>query len=750
MFKRGLSWCLTRCAMQSHTCWNVVTGHWMPSCVSRLKEVGCALRVVCLHLSKLATMATNEAPEAAPARRSKWAVAGRAPVEIPVDPWKPDALQKLKAELVSEGHKRQVDLNLDPRALLDEPDLCKMLWPGVDKFFQSDEDLQQDVRQFVSELMAKGSEWRFQDALKFVKKHGVTETTELHMQPVIKFLANCVCMDPINIDQAINVLFSYLTNNDHRICCGSMQLRDDMPTIFIAGSGGGKSPMIIKTMLERIVMKVQNIVERIPGGFSSFITAGTSYPGWLTAVVRLVYRTCFLWEELFFGINKSKASSKSDKMSLEENIRCYNPMAVGGDLRATVDRQLQADTKCSVMAGLQYKSFHEYLAGDTKGALERFHFCLSDVLTPKNTPQENRLSDQKESTSQVIKMLDHHVEHMFPAEVMEQYKANLCEAAGEKGGDETEAVEAGAADEGQEAADDESNEAGRAGRRRRLAPTPRAKGQAAAKKAKTNEVAPKKKHVVMPPSGVKTTLDADSEDFFTKACNYYRGALPDEYANHAFFASAMKIDQTLARFVATRARRREAFLKTVFGESWRMADTSHPVDLPMAEAFLRCDLATRFAVYNELVHRDAVAAQSSTTKPAEEGDDAIPSGGKPTPGQQGEFEKVLRKIVQKAEQVDSGQIDFHADFLRYGEYKGVEGWCKFIAQAHGHQLIDQIFNQEKKGMVAAVEAILDGQVGTAKKKGKVTGPSFILNSGKVASWLNAEGATQPAQAEAGP
>ena len=78
--------------------------------------------------------------------------------------------------------------------------------------------------------------------------------------------------------------------------------------------------------------------------------AGSNYPGWLTAVVRLVYRTCFLGEELFFGINKGKASSKTDKISLEENIRCYNPMAVGGDLRATVDRQLQANTKFSAMA----------------------------------------------------------------------------------------------------------------------------------------------------------------------------------------------------------------------------------------------------------------------------------------------------------------------------------------------------------------------------------------------------------------
>ena len=58
-------------------------------------------------------------------------------------------------------------------------------------------------------------------------------------------------------------------------------------------------------------------------------------------------------------------------------------------MRATVDRKLQAETKCTALAGLQYNAFHEYLSGDTKGALERMHFCLSDVLTAKQTKQEH-------------------------------------------------------------------------------------------------------------------------------------------------------------------------------------------------------------------------------------------------------------------------------------------------------------------------------------------------------------------------
>ena len=219
----------------------------------------------------MAAALATPARVAVPAQRRKWAVVGRSPLQIPVDPWTAETLGDLRAMIVREAQNLDLNLDENPRALLDEPEVCKLVWPLVDKFFQSDDDMEQDIRQFVSELVAKGSEWRFKDALIFVKKHGVRETTELHMQPVINFLGQCVCMDPLNIDQAINVLFSYLTNNDHRILCGSMQLRDDMPTIFIAGSGGGKSPMIIKLLLEKIIYKVKAILERIPGGLRVFL-----------------------------------------------------------------------------------------------------------------------------------------------------------------------------------------------------------------------------------------------------------------------------------------------------------------------------------------------------------------------------------------------------------------------------------------------------------------------------------------------
>ena len=79
-------------------------------------------------------------------------------------------------------------MSLYPRRFLEEPELCKILMPGVDKFFQSGAQMEEDILKFVSALVAKGADWRFQDALEYVGKHGVVETAEIHMQPVLKFL----------------------------------------------------------------------------------------------------------------------------------------------------------------------------------------------------------------------------------------------------------------------------------------------------------------------------------------------------------------------------------------------------------------------------------------------------------------------------------------------------------------------------------------------------------------------------------
>ena len=126
--------------------------------------------------------------------------------------------------------------------------------------------------------------WRFKDAIEYANKTAVHNTVDADLVKVVNFLAQCVCMDPVCVDQAINVLFAFCTGNDHRIVNGSLRFKDDFPTVFITGSGGGKSPMIIQMFLEGIIKQVKEIIDCIPGGLSSFVTAGASYPGWLTAV----------------------------------------------------------------------------------------------------------------------------------------------------------------------------------------------------------------------------------------------------------------------------------------------------------------------------------------------------------------------------------------------------------------------------------------------------------------------------------
>ena len=379
-------------------------------------------------------------------------------------------------------------------------------------------------------------------------------------------------------------------------------------------------------------------------------------------------------------------------------------------------------------------------------------------------------------------MLERHVEHMFPLSVMEAYKASLsaepCSDA-----DEHEPLPATVQEEESPVPPTSRRVRVRrtASGRGRSQPAPmqeeessapsgaspavgrahtssrRDRSQPAHKKSKPNEVAPKTKHILMPPSGVKTILSEDCQGFFTRACNYYRQAVPDEYANHAFFASAMKVDQTFARFVATRMRRREAFLKKIFGESWEMVDESHPVDMPMAESALRCDLAMRFAVYNELEYklaRDKAASAHGSKHGVDDGQDPgdIASGSKRVVGKESEFEWVLKKMLYFAEQNEENTVAYNCDaFKARSNYKGADGWCNFLAQAHGHQLVDKIFSEEANGLVPAIQAILNGEVGRVKTTGgKNKGPSFVLDVAKVKAWLASEGGTQPGDVNAVP
>ena len=109
-----------------------------------------------------------------------------------------------------------------------------------------------------------------------------------------------------------------------------LRLKGDEPTIIIAGSGGGKSPLIIKMIRDELIRGVEAWLDAlVPCGKESVVVAGTSYPGWSGTVGQLGYRTLFLWEELFMGVKKVRENDPN-KMSLEHCIRALNALAVGG------------------------------------------------------------------------------------------------------------------------------------------------------------------------------------------------------------------------------------------------------------------------------------------------------------------------------------------------------------------------------------------------------------------------------------
>jgi hypothetical protein len=148
--------------------------------------------------------------------------------------------------------------------------------------------------------------------------------------------------------------------------------------------------LIIGVVLNELLKPCGALHARVPGMPEAVETAGSSYVGWSVSVQQTAQRKFFLWEELFQGVKKAREPDPS-KMSLEECIRVLNSMCCGGDLRATVNRKLPVgDQKTSILAGCQYAALGEYLAGDTKGALERFNFYLSDISKAQSTDQAYR------------------------------------------------------------------------------------------------------------------------------------------------------------------------------------------------------------------------------------------------------------------------------------------------------------------------------------------------------------------------
>ena len=86
----------------------------------------------------------------------KWTVQGRAPLRIPQDPWPVDGLQQVRDKVAQKAQELGVDIVTNPRRILDEPELCALLWPATEKFFLDDDALELDVRSFMSLLVSKG------------------------------------------------------------------------------------------------------------------------------------------------------------------------------------------------------------------------------------------------------------------------------------------------------------------------------------------------------------------------------------------------------------------------------------------------------------------------------------------------------------------------------------------------------------------------------------------------------------------
>lgn len=132
------------------------------------------------------------------------------------------------------------------------------------------------------------------------------------------------------------------------------------------------------------------IDECVPMGRASVVQAGTNWAGWRDLVPHLGFRTLWLWEEFFTGVKKSTESAER-KLGLEDLIRMLSPLSdKGGDIRASKDSEISHPTKVTLISGLQYSALAEYLAGDTKGALERLTFYLSSISKAKDTKQSAR------------------------------------------------------------------------------------------------------------------------------------------------------------------------------------------------------------------------------------------------------------------------------------------------------------------------------------------------------------------------
>ena len=552
------------------------------------------------------------------------------------------------------------------------------------------------------------------EALAFCQDpaNGVESFVLRPLQPLVQHVAQCVALDPICVDGALLTVFEWLKGVDSRIQDRSLRFMTDNPAIFITVSGAGKSPFLINFLVSLVLGELKEIPELVPGGMSAVVTAGSNYAGWRTLVPYLFHRTLFVWEELFLGVNKS--TEKCDKkMSLEECIRMYNSMSNAGDLRAGVDGEIRSPTKVSLLAGLQYKAMHEYLGGDTKGALERFSFYLSNAATSKETLQAHRKGDRAHSAGMLRKMLTEHVKHFFPANIMESVR----QASGE------DAAVAGMAGSFAEApamaaAGAEGSASG-------------AEGSAGRRPAKKRRAAPAPPPPVPAVANVHTVVDDRTSLVCDMICDTFRKAVPIGLVSHPFFSSALKFDQTLYRELSARTALRESFCKVVFGDSWEVKSRTHPVDIVMAEKSARCVVAMRLGVYNEMRRR------ARALKPQ----DVLPphAGGEGVCVQSHASRRALQKVLALALEAPDGKVVYQFNRWRNVDraYQGVGGWVSLLGEMHAKALIDTV-EKANAEMVPAADAYVDGAfpaVQRGGRGGRLSGPSFTVHVQQLQQFL---------------
>ena len=220
-------------------------------------------------------------------------------------------------------------------------------------------------------------------------------------------------------------------------------------------------------------------------------------------------------------------------------------------------------------------------------------------------------------------------------------------------------------------------------------------------------------------------VDPETSKFADMVVDTFRAAVPVECAAHPFFAQVLKYDQTLYRQFNTRAARREAFLKVLFGDAWTMSDSTHPVDAVPAERATRCLVVMRLGIYNDL--RDKAPVQQPGAPVGPPGVGGIQSA-EP-------FQKAIRKILTKARAQAEGKVAYDYEiFRRSTEYQHVAGWLKLLKMMHEHELLETVEVQLGNFRPSA-EALVDGEFKGVKRNHVEAGPGITLDIQKTTAFL---------------